>query len=87
METRKRILDLYEYEENEREQIMKQKKEALKKYLEEDDFNETNSLFVDLKVKLKKSMEELEDQEDLILNIQDGLMDQLGLKNDHLFML
>ena len=69
METRKRILDLYEYEENEREKIMKQKKEGLKKYLEEDDFNETNDLFVDLKVKLKKSMEELEDQEDMILNI------------------
>ena len=87
METRKRILDLYEYEDNEREKIMKQKKEALKKYLEEDDFNENNSLFVDLKVKLKKSMEELEDQEDMILNIQDGLLDQLGLKNDHLLML
>ena len=69
METRKRILDLYEYEDDEREKIMKQKKEALKKYLEEDDFNETNNLFVDLKVKLKKSMEELEDQEDMILNI------------------
>lgn len=87
METRKRILDLYEYEDDEREKIMKQKKEGLKKYLEEDDYNESNSLFVDLKVKLKKSMEELEDQEDMILNIQDGLMDQLGLKNENLFML
>ena len=87
METRKRILDLYEYEDDEREKIMKQKKEGLKKYLEEDDYNESNSLFVDLKVKLKKSMEELEDQEDMILNIQDGLMNQLGLKNENLFML
>lgn len=41
----------------------------------EDDFAETNTLFVDLKVKLKKSMEELEEQEDMILNIQDGLME------------
>lgn len=74
MATRKRILDLYEYEDDEREKILKQKKEALKRYLDEDDFSETNALFVDLKVKLKKSMEELEDQEDMILNIQDGLM-------------
>ena len=87
MATRKRILDLYEYEDDEREYIQKQEKEALKKYLEESDFSEKNTFFVDLKVKLKKSMEELEDQEDMILNIQDGLMEQLGLKADHLFMI
>ncbi len=43
--------------------------------MEEEDFTETNTLFVDLKVKLKKSMEELEEQEDLILNLQDGLIE------------
>ena len=75
MATRKHILDLYEHDDKEREKIAKAKKETLKRFMEEEDFTETNTLFVDLKVKLKKSMEELEEQEDLILNLQDGLIE------------
>lgn len=87
MATRKDILDLYENDDKEREKIAKAKKETLKKYMEEEDFTATNALFVDLKVKLKKSMEELEEQEDMILNLQDGLIEKLGLKADHLFVI
>lgn len=87
MATRKDILDLYENDDKEREKIAKAKKETLKRYMEEEDFTETNALFVDLKVKLKKSMEELEEQEDMILNLQDGLIEKLGLKADHLFVI
>jgi hypothetical protein len=56
METRKKILDLYECEEDERHEIERQKKQELKKFMDEGDEQEKNITFVDLKIKVKKAM-------------------------------
>ena len=40
-------------------------------------------MYVDLKVKLRKSLEELHEQEDMIVNIQLGLQQKLGLEPDY----
>lgn len=78
METRKKILDLYECEEDERHEIERQKKQELKKFMDEGDEQEKNITFVDLKIKVKKAMADLQEQERVLAEMKDKLLETLG---------
>ena len=55
----------------------------MKQFRDVEDDIEPNKVYVDLKVKLRKSLEELHEQEDMIVNIQIGLQQKLGLEPDY----
>lgn len=61
VETRQKILDLYEFDEEERDEAEKERKNELRKYMDEGDIDNPNKEFVDLKVKLKKAFLDLKD--------------------------
>jgi len=60
METRKRILDLYEYDDEEKEAIKKEREIELKKFMENGDEKEKNKAFIDLKCRVKKALADLD---------------------------
>lgn len=78
METRKKILDLYEYNEAEREQAKRQKEEKLREFMEEGDESIKNKTFVNLKCRLRKGLDDLEEQEHLLEQAREKLTDALG---------
>ena len=78
METGKKIMDLYEYDEEEREVIDKQKQIDLKKFMDEGDEKDKNTVYIDLKLKIRKSLAELNEQDKVLEVIKEKLADSLG---------
>jgi hypothetical protein len=66
METRKKILDLYENDEVEKAKAKKQKEENLSKFLEEGDDKNKNKSYVEMKCRIMKAYDDLEEQEHII---------------------
>ena len=78
METRKKILDLYEFNEQEREMAKRQKQEKLMEFMEEGDDQLQNKTFVNLKCRLRKAYDDLAEQEHLLEQAKEKLTDALG---------
>lgn len=78
METRKKILDLYENDEAEKVKLKKQKEEDLRKYMEEGDEKNKNKTYVEMKCRIVKAYDDMEEQEHLIQQMREKIMDCLG---------
>ena len=78
METKKKILDLYEFNEEEREADKVKKKQELQKFLDKGDETEKNASFIHMKLRLKKTLADLKEQEDLIKTLQEKIVDAIG---------
>lgn len=62
MEVKRKILALYEFDDDEKEQMMKQeKKEVIE--MDKEDANEKNQTYLNMKIKIKKILKELDKQE------------------------
>lgn len=79
METRKKIMELYEFDEEEREfNEQKRKADLRSKFMDEGDEKEKNKNFIELKIKLKKALYDLNEQEYVINSMKEKLTDLLG---------
>lgn len=78
METRKKILDLYETDEVEKLKQKKQKEEELKKFMDEDDEKNKNKTYVEVKCRIMKAFDDLEEQEHILRHMREKIMDSLG---------
>jgi hypothetical protein len=58
MEVKRKILALYEYDEKEKEELLKEKK-ANETQMTKEDLQEKNQTFLKLKLKMKKILDEL----------------------------
>jgi hypothetical protein len=84
METRQKLLDLYECDEEERDILEKEKRAELKGYMEEGDSVDKNTLYIELKLRLKKAQADLREQEEILESMSHKLEDALGA--DGLFL-
>lgn len=79
METRKKIMELYEFDEEEREfNEQKRKADLRSKFMDEGDEKEKNKNFIELKIKLKKALYDLNEQEYVINSMKEKLTEHLG---------
>ena len=79
METRKKIMELYEFDEEEREfNEQKRKADLRSKFMDEGDEKEKNKNFIELKIKLKKALYDLNEQEYVINSMKEKLTEYLG---------
>lgn len=76
METRKKILELYENDEVAKAKAKKQKEDELKKFVEEGD--DKNKTYVEIKCRIMKAYDDLEEQDHILMHMREKIMDCLG---------
>lgn len=70
-------MELYEYDDKEKEEIDRKRMDEEKEFYADEGDEEENKVYVEIKVKLKKMLAELKEQETAIEDIKYGLSEKL----------
>lgn len=81
MEIKKKILTLYDYEEGEEKKEDK-KNDDLSMFMEFGDENEKNKTFLNLKLRIKKIIHDLNEQENILSEMNEKLHDYTSKNAD-----